>query len=187
MRRFNMKNFFATGMTAATMALLLGASQLMQAQSGVPEEASASKVDAPLVSTVNCTPTPKVSWAATNGNETASTTSTSFVDLPGMSVSFNVPGTAVTCLKIDLAAMTYAPGGELMFMRVLVDGNEALPGEPQWSGDDDENGNGKWARSHAANFYITVAPGFHNVRAQFRSLGGGSVFAHARSISVNHK
>jgi hypothetical protein len=183
-----MKKFFATGVMVATMVLLLGASQLMQAQSGVPEGASASNPDAPQVTAVNCTPTPKVSFAVTNGTEVVSTTSTSFVDLPGMSVTFNVPGAAVTCLKVDLAAMTFAAAGaELLFMRVLVDGNEILPGPIQWSGDDDENANGRWARAHAASFYTTVFPGVHNVRAQFRSFGGQSVFAHARSISVNHK
>jgi hypothetical protein len=177
-----MKKFLTTGVMVATMVLLLGASQLMQAQSGVPEGASASNLG-PQATAVNCTPTPKVSWAASNGNETASTTSTAFVDVPGLSVTFNVPGTAVTCLKVDLTVMSFASANhELMFMQVLVDGNPILPGQVQWSGDD-----GIFARAHAANFYTTVAPGVHNVRAQFRSNGGNTVFAHARSLSVNHK
>jgi hypothetical protein len=75
-------------------------------------------------------------------------------------------------------------------MRVLLDGaTEFLPNEPQWSGDDDENANGEWARAHAANFYLSgVAPGTHTVSVQWKVLSSANqAFAHWRSISVQHK
>lgn len=183
-----MKKFFSTGVMLVMLVALFGASHYMQAQSGVPE-GSEAKASQPAV-VANCLSMPKVSFAATNGPETTSTTSTTFVNLAPLSVTFKVGGTALTCMKVDVAAETFAAGtGELIVMRVLLDGTtEFLPGEPQWSGDDDENGDGKWARSHAANFYLAnIAPGNHTVTVQWRSFFGGTVFSHFRSLSVQHK
>ncbi len=61
------------------------------------------------------------------------------------------------------------------------------PGEVQFSGDDDEDGDGRWARSAAYNFLCTVTPGVHTFKAQFRSLDGGLVFIHKSSLFVHHR
>jgi hypothetical protein len=89
-------------------------------------------------------------------------------------------------LKVELAAVTFAPPFSVIGMRVLLDGTtELLPGEPQWSGEDVDV-----AKAYAANFYaFDVPPGVHTVRTQWRNLVGGNqtVFAHWRSMAVHHK
>jgi hypothetical protein len=159
------------------------AAQSGAVSSGIPEGSTRKAVGPPAVAK-NCGGITKFSFAATNDQETISTTSTSFADLPPLSVKFNLSGSENSCLKVDLAADTYAANGELIFMRVLLDGTtELLPGEPQWSGDD-----GIYARAHAASFYaFGVRPGVHTVTAQWRGFLGDTVFAHWRSIGVHHR
>ena len=116
------------------------------------------------------------------------TTSTTFVDVPGMSVDFTIGGQVRSCLKIEYSAVAFAPDDELMFVRALLDGAVAgSPSEVQLSGDDDEDVNGHWARSHAFNFaFANVAPGAHTIEIQWRSEFGGTVATHRRSVFVHH-
>jgi hypothetical protein len=186
-----MKKVVSTGVTLGVMVLLLGGHSHIQAQvSGVPASTSAGGAAASSLSGArNCAATARISFAATNGAETIATSSTTFVDLPPLSVTFSIPGTSSSCLNVELSAVTFAPGSsdvasdEIIYMRVLLDGTtELLPGEPQWSADDE------WARAHAANFYASgVSPGVHTVMAQWRSAFGKTVFAHWRSMGVHHK
>jgi hypothetical protein len=171
-------------------SVLPAAAQSPAVSSGIPEGTAAQRAIGPPAVAKNCAAMAKVSFAATNNQETISTTSTTFVDLPPLSVRFNLPGPSQSCLKVELAAVTFAAvSGELISMRVLLDGTtELLPGEPQWSGDDDENANGEWARAHAADFYIFgVPPGTHTVTAQWRTHFGNTAFSHWRSMGVHHK
>src|SRR5574341_607226 len=59
-------------------------------------------------------------------NTTVSTTSGSFVKMPGMSVSFVT--TAVGCLKIELSAVARLGTNEVMYVRAMLD--EAVGGLP---------------------------------------------------------
>ena len=182
-----MKKFASLRVTVAIVVLLLGAFHHMQAQenSGLPAGSSSAARPRPSrVQNCNGGALTKLSFAATNGQESATTTSTTFVDLAPLSITFNLPGTLGTCLKVDVTAETYAETTNgLILMRVLLDGTtELFPGEVQFSGDD-----GSDARSHAMNFYtFDVRPGTHNVRVQWRSGFGGSVFAYNRSMGVLH-
>lgn len=160
----------------------------MQAQTGVSKRAAAAATGPALVK--NCGAMPKLNFAATNGTETTSTTSTSFVNLPPLSVTFSIPGTTVSCVKAELAVDPFATeNNQLIDVRVLLDGAfEFFPGEPQLSGDDDEDQDGAWSRAHAVNFYIAgVSPGTHTVTVQWRSAFGGTVFANWRTLGVTHK
>ena len=166
------------------------AAQSTAVSSGIPEGTAAHKAGGPPAVVKSCAAMPRMSFAATNDQETVSTASTTFVDLPPLAVRMNIPGSSKSCLKVELSAVTFsATNSELISMRVLLDGvTELLPGEPQWSGDDDENADGHWARAHAASFYMTgLSPGFHTVSVQWRSHSGNTVFAHWRSIGVHHK
>lgn len=118
-----------------------------------------------------------------------STTSTTFVDVPDMSVSFDIGGAANGCVKVEFSAYVFAASGRLIIVRALLDGATAgSPSQVQFSGDDDENADGKWARSHAFNFaFPNVAPGTHTITIQWLSFDGGTVFMHRRSMFVHHK
>ncbi len=132
-------------------------------------------------------PTPGTHFVAAD-NTGSSTASTTYVDVPDMSVSFTAGGTRSFCATATFSAWTFATGGALMYVQALMDGSVvAAPGEQQFSGDDDENANGEWARSHAFTFvFPTVAPGPHTIKIQFRSFDGKTVFVHRRSLVVFH-
>jgi hypothetical protein len=151
--------------------------------SGIPEDTPALSNIGPLSVKQDCPGMANISFAVTNGTGTFSTTSTKFVDLPAMSVTFTIPGTVASCLKVDLSAVTYALSGELISMRVLLDGTEIRPGRVQWSGNDSG-----WAAAHAFSFYaFGVSPGVHTVKAQANSYSGSIVWVHWRSLGVQHK
>jgi hypothetical protein len=130
----------------------------------------------------------KVSYAT--GEDTGnSTTSTSYVDVPGMSSTFTEGGTVTRCVTVEYTAFVFAAEGDnLMFVRALLDGvTVASPSETQFDGDSDEDGDFQWARSHAFNFvFPSVAPGSHTIKIQWRSLDGGTIFTHRRTLLVGH-
>ncbi len=118
-----------------------------------------------------------------------STSSTSFVDIPNTAIAVDIGGSATTCAKVEFSAYAFATTGgtALLYVQVTRDGAACAPGEVQFSGDDDEDGDGRWARSAAYNFLCTVTPGVHTFKAQFRSLDGGLVFIHKSSLFVHHR
>lgn len=116
------------------------------------------------------------------------TTSTSFVNVPGMSRTVTIPGTTKTCVEVQYTATVFSPGDELIYVRATRDGVACLPGEAQFEGDSDEDGDGSWARAHAFNFICTgVTPGAHTFRIQWRSFFGGTVSTHWRTMVVHHR
>jgi hypothetical protein len=134
--------------------------------------------------TRNCGPMPRLSFAVTNGAQSVSTTSDTFVNLPPLSVTFSIPGTVNSCLKVELAADTFSMF-EPIVARILLDGTtELLPDEPP-TGEVLQIG---FAKAHSINFYAYgVAPGTHTVTAQWKTINGDTGFAHWRSIGVHHK
>jgi hypothetical protein len=127
---------------------------------------------------------------ATGETLAQSTTSTAFVDIPDMTVAFTIGGSGQkNCVKVEFSAFTFAALNRLLYVRALLDGaTVASPSEVQFSGDDDEDADGNWARSHAFNFEFKDIPaGPHTIKIQFRSFDGGTVFVHRRSVFVHHK
>lgn len=118
----------------------------------------------------------------------ASTSSSAFSNVPNTAVSFT-QGTA-GCAQVIFAAESFAPGGgRLMGLRVVLDGaTVASPGPVLFSGDDDENNNGHWARSRSFMFsFSNVAAGAHTITVQYRSYTAGSpVFIGRHSVAVWH-
>jgi len=127
-------------------------------------------------------PTPGTHFVAADdtGNSTISTT---YVDVPNMTVTFTAGGTRSFCATATFSAFTFAPGGALLDVQALMDGTVVgAPGEQQFSGDD-----GVWAVSHAFTFvFPSVAPGAHTIKIQYRSFDGQTVFMHRRSLVVFH-
>lgn len=134
-----------------------------------------------------CTDVTKVDYKS-DDSINKSTSSANFVNVPNTGVSFSqgVSG----CVIVTFTAEAFAPGSRLLQIRARLDDSvTAAPGNVQLSGDDDEDGDGSWARSHAFTFiFPSVALGSHTVRMQFRSPAVfGSVLIHKHTVVVQHR
>ena len=174
--------------------LVLLAPRAWADSSGVPAEVPSDTAEAPVPALTGACTVTKIKFS-TGENTTLPTTSTTFVAMPNMSVAFTMGGLVPSCVKVEFSAYVFAstsalaPSGELMFVRARLDGvTVGSPSEVQLDGDSDEDGDGKWARSHAFNFAFTnVTPGLHTITIQWRSLSGGTVFVHRRSMFVHYR
>jgi hypothetical protein len=108
-----------------------------------------------------------------------STTSTTYVDVQDMSVTFGLR--AGGCALVSFAAYAFAPGSGLEFVQAVANSVACNPGEIQFTGNDES-----FALSHAANFECAVTAGSNTVKIQFRSFDGASVFIHRRAMFVWH-
>lgn len=118
------------------------------------------------------------------------TFSTSFVNVPNSGVSFNQGGTGSGCVIVTFSAETFTePNGVMQVRARLDDSVTAAPGVVQFSGDDDEDFDGRWARSRAFTFiFPSVMPGSHSVRVQFRSVDFfREVVIHKHTVVVQHR
>jgi hypothetical protein len=101
----------------------------------------------------------------TNDTTGLSTTSTTYVPVPGMTKTVTISGHAPSCLLVDVSGFAFAPGAALEFVGVTVDGNLG-----------------------AANFaFQGVSPGAHSVAMVFRSNSGATVFLHRPAMQIDHK
>jgi hypothetical protein len=120
----------------------------------------------------------------------ASTTSSSYVNVPNTSISFLQGGSGNGCVIVTFSAESWAEYGRLIFVRArLDDAITAAPGAVQFSGDDDEDGDGRWARSRAFTFvFPAVPPGAHFVRMEYRSVTAGRrVYIGKHNTVVQHR
>jgi hypothetical protein len=183
----------------AFLGLTVLSSPAVAQEGGIPEsiqtEAEAQAEVAPQAVVRRTCSTPRLSYASSDTTG-VSTTSTTYVNVPDMSVSFTISGTASTCIVVSYTAEVYTGsdpnsliGNEVMFVRARLDGAVVgFPAEAQFEGDSDEDGDGAWARAHAFNFvFPNVAPGAHTLRIQWRSIFGGTVVTHRRTAVVYHK
>jgi hypothetical protein len=122
------------------------------------------------------------------------TSSTTYTGVTGAIVRFNQGGSTPDCIEVNFSSMAFAAGASttpgfdrVIEVRALLDGTSLAPGETQFSGDDDEDADFMYARSHAFTWVAdAVAPGPHIVRIQFRSHFGGDVFLHRGVTTVFH-
>jgi hypothetical protein len=151
-------------------------------ENGIPSQARS----APLSATGSCKPA--LLDYVENTTDGQGTSSASFVDLPGTSVTFTQGGTAASCVEVDFTAMTFAAAGALLEVQPVLDGATlGVPSVTQLSGDDDENADGKWSRSHAFDFiFPSVAPGSHTMKMQFQSVGSLTVIINRNAMLVRH-
>jgi hypothetical protein len=134
--------------------------------------------------------TPKAEFI-TNDAVGSTTTSTTYVPVPDMTVTFKVGGSAKTCVLVDVSGYSFAPeltgSNQAELVSVTLDSTFGSPAEVQFSGDDDEDGDGAYSRQHAALFaFPLVMPGMHTVTMVFRSLNGGPVFLHRPAMKISH-
>lgn len=119
-----------------------------------------------------------------------STFSTSFVNVPNAGVSFTQGGTGGGCVIVTFTAEAFTQSNGLMQVRArLDDAVTAAPGVIQFSGDDDEDLDDRYARSHAFTFiFPSVGAGSHFVRMQYRTVDFfREVTIHKHTVVVQHR
>jgi hypothetical protein len=110
-----------------------------------------------------------------------STTSTTFVLVPNMSITHN----NIIPVIIEYCAVVFDYEGGLMEVDARVDGVPATPGAIQLTGDSDENFDGHWARSHCFKWVAPKVPrGSHTIEIYWRSVYSQTVWTHNRTLAV---
>ena len=104
-----------------------------------------------------------VRFAMVSASSPQTTTSTTYVNIPGMNTGFNVPPGKTADVMITFSGEVNTC--HAMLVRAVVDGSAALPSETQF----------QWnlsggADSHAFSFFTKVGPGVHNVAVQWHGL-----------------
>lgn len=175
---------------AFALALAVPAAGVAEAASG--GQAAASAVDDASTRTVtggSCTNISNVKFK-TDDNPSSSTNSSAFSDISSGNVTFTQGGDSAGCVIVTYSAESFAPYGRLLRIRARLDGSKvAEPGAVQFSGDDDENEDGGWARSRSFTFiFPSVAPGEHTLNMQFRSsISGKRVYVGKQTTIVHHQ
>ncbi len=145
-------------------------------------QASGSRSVGTLAQT-SCNKAPKIEVAQSSSGQ--STNSSTFVDVAGSDVSFNIGGSNNTCIIVSFSAQGFAPSGRLMHVRALRDGSiESVDSAIQFVAESTT-----FSDAHAYNFVFTnVPPGAHTVKMQFRSQTSGSdVFINDFDMLTYHK
>ena len=178
---------FLVAGTMAFLVLAVFSDPAMAQEGGIPEAIETEEIAPQAVARSTCS-TPRLSFASSD-ILSASTTSTTFVDVPDMVVSFTIPGTTSTCIVVPYTSNVWTGRDELIYIRAQLDGAvNGFPAEVQLEGDSDEDGDGRWARAHAFSFvFPNVTPGAHTLRIQWRSFFGGTVLTHWRTVVVHHR
>jgi hypothetical protein len=184
MKRTRFRLLIAMAAAAATAAGITSAVQGSgrgAADGGVPAGRPAATASSIALS--KC----KTSKAEVVTNDsTISTSSTSFVEMPGMTTTFK---STKGCLIVSFSSEPFATNGDLIQITASLDGSTALasPSVTQLSGDDDENSDGKWARDHSTQFVFPLSTtGTHTVSILWDSFFGGTVFNHTMTMIVYH-
>jgi hypothetical protein len=109
-----------------------------------------------------------------------STTSTTYIDVPGASVPIKVSNRA-GCITVQFSSMVQSMGNELLFVKaVLMPGEIASePGQMQF-----ESASPLRILTRSATFVFPDVPaGEYTVKMQYRSRSGGTVWVH-RGVTV---
>lgn len=116
---------------------------------------------------------------AVSATNAINTSSTSYVDVPGLSTRVTIPAGKVGDLVIQLSAEVNSPDG--LYARARVDGSNATPGQAQLYNGINVN---KGSSTHGFNYYMfNVGAGLHEIKIQWKGLGG-SQFMSNRSMVV---
>jgi len=180
-------NAILTYSAAVMLAALIPMTASAQ-RAGVPDDASKSAA-APRAAVKGRCGALNVDYAASD-LMFSTTSSATYVNIPDTQITFvqSKPG----CVIVHYSAFVFAAnaGAALMYVRPLLDGAvTAVPAETQFAGDDDEDNEGRWARSHAMNFVFPNVPaGAHRIVMQWRSfVAGQTIFTHRRTTLVHHR
>lgn len=115
-----------------------------------------------------------------------SPTSVDFATLPGMEISFRIPGTTKTTIIASYTAEVKTDPNETLLVRAILDEDTNPKTYPSY-GTYFVINSVDWS-THAFNFIIPgVHPGTHTVGIQWKSQNGGIVKTYGRSLVVYAK
>ena len=103
------------------------------------------------------------------------TTSTSWVDIPGLDLWFYQYDQGNAC--INITAVTYVTAGKRLFVRAVVDGSPASPTDVVFASETQ-------VYSRSFQFAATIDRGIHHVSLQASVDGGGTASFGDRTVSV---
>lgn len=181
-----MKNPFVSTALPLALAAMLGGSALAAEHNG-QESTAADRDSSRAITSGNCDGLTATRFKS-DSDVNDSTSSGEFVTVHGTSIAFNQ--SAAGCVIVTFSSESYAEFDRLLLVRARLDGaTTAAPGAVQFSGDDDEDDDGRWARSRSYTFiFPSVAVGNHTVTMQFRSRSfGSSVHLGKHTTVVQHR
>ena len=111
--------------------------------------------------------------------------SSTFADVVGSSVSFNVAGANPSCVIVSFSAQAFAEHRAGMFVRALLDKSvESVDSVILFVGD-----SGAFPEAHAYNFlFPSVSPGPHAVKVQYRAdVTGLPVVIDDFDLNIRHR
>lgn len=179
----------AIGVLFVVLLPTAAVSQTQAPRSGIPaQEAEPKAVQTPVVG--SCKPT-NIRFIATNSTD-LQTRSPDFVNIPQASVQFNqhTDGCVIVHFAGVVLARTFSDEPQRIIIRAILEDTNtaAVPRNVQLSGDDDEEGDGRWARAHSMFFVFPNVPaGSHRMLLQWKSPEGGFVFMHQHTVLVHHE
>lgn len=122
----------------------------------------------------------RYAFAGANTGTPTSTTSTTFVDLSGLTTTVKIPSGKKGDVFVLFCSET-RPNGDFANVRALIGGVDSMPGETTLR----EGTSSQPEESQCANFARTgVSAGTKTVTIQWRSVGGAEITAYARSMIV---
>lgn len=167
---------FATG-------LLVGSSIGAIAQDSVAGADEGSVSRAKL--TVACSNLTKSKVKLNDVLDTAgsNTTSITFIDLPGTSVSFTQGGTGPGCVIVTFSAIGRADADDVSNVRVMMGQTAAKPNEIRFNA----GTAGKYAAATYQFIFPLVPPGDRKIRIQYRSEDGNLVYLSNPFVRVDYR
>jgi len=179
----------AIGLLCVVLLPAVATAETQARRSGIPaQEIEPKAVQTPVIG--SCQPT-RIRYVATNSTD-LQTNSTEYVTVPQASVRFEqrAGGCVIVHFAGVVLARTFFDEPQRIVIRaILEDANmTAVPRNVQLSGDDDEEGDGRWARAHSMFFVFPNVPaGSHKMTLQWRSPEGGLIFMHQHTVLVHHE
>ena len=117
------------------------------------------------------------------GNVT--TTSTTYVDVPGTYLAFTAGGATNSCALVTMSARMLAVDPDTMFMRVLMDGvTVAEPGEVVMASKDPS---GYFTARSYTWVFPSVTPGAHSFRIQFKTTASGTAYLYQHAVVLQYR
>ena len=141
-------------------------------QGSLPEQAEQAPRITPEAVVTSACPVNRMTTASSNeiGTETSST---NFVDVPGMQATVNIP-VPTNCVGVEYTATVFAGGNEVVYVQATMDGVPCSPANVRFP---EEDGDVPQASIRAFDFKCqNVRPGAHTFKIQWRSFFGGPVY-----------
>ena len=111
-----------------------------------------------------------IPYAVTSNNDTVTTNSVTYVDMPDMVVNITLPRASTVVVMFSTEAYVYPPSN---FLAIKAFANETEL-EPKTALIQLTSSNITWGESKGFNFYANLAAGFYTIKIQWRTYNSGS-------------